>query len=101
MVSVNYAEAVEYSGQNHKGYSGWRLPTLEEWMAIVDDTRKNPSLPSKNPFKRVPTSLGYWSKTKYRHFGPEYQYQVSLYHGRKGYLKKDELGHAWPVRYAK
>ena len=101
LVSVKYDEAVEYCKQEHQGYAGWRLPTLEEWLAVVDPSKKDPALPPGHPFKRVPTRLGYWSKTQYRHFGPEYQYQVSLYYGKKGYLKKNDYGHAWPVRYAR
>jgi hypothetical protein len=44
------------------GRKGWRLPTLEELMSLVDPTQSSPALPSGNPF--VITQLGpFWTST--------------------------------------
>ena len=99
-VALKYEDAVEYcENLKFKGYEGWRLPTLQEWKAIMDKTRKNPSLPPGNPFVNIPTQTGYWSKTKHK-FGPLYVWQVTLWYGKAGHLSKKKYGNVWPVRYA-
>ncbi len=98
-VALNYEDAVKYC-QNLKfaGHEGWRLPTLSEWMGIIDKTRKNPSLPPGHPFVNIPTQVGYWSKTRHK-FGPLYVWQVSLWYGKAAHLDKRKNANVWPVRY--
>ncbi|MCD6296546.1 MAG: DUF1566 domain-containing protein [Deltaproteobacteria bacterium] len=99
-VAVKYDDAIEYCEKlKLKDYEGWRLPTVQEWRAIMDKTRKNPSLPPGHPFVNIPTQTGYWSKTKHK-FGPLYVWQVTLWYGKAGYLSKRKYGNVWPVRYA-
>ncbi len=99
-VALKYEDAVEYcENLKFKDYEGWRLPTVQEWKAIMDKTRKNPSLPPGHPFVNVPTQTGYWSKTKHK-FGPLYVWQVTLWYGKAGHLSKKKYGNVWPVRYA-
>jgi hypothetical protein len=99
-VALKYEDAVEYcENLKYKDYEGWRLPTKQEWLAIMDKTRQNPSLPPGHPFVNIPTQTGYWSKTKHR-FGPLYVWQVTLWYGKAGHLSKRKYGNVWPVRYA-
>ena len=83
----------------YKGYTGWRLPTADEWKKLIDAKQKNPSLPPGHPFSSVLTHTGYWSKTKHR-LGPLYVYQVNMWNGKLAHqnIKKNAL--VWPVRYA-
>ncbi|MCD4716693.1 MAG: DUF1566 domain-containing protein [Desulfobacterales bacterium] len=99
-VALKYEDAVEYcENLKTKGYEEWRLPTVQEWRAIMDKTQKNPSLPPGHPFVNIPTQTGYWSKTRHK-FGPLYVWQVTLWYGKAGHLSKKKYGNVWPVRYA-
>jgi hypothetical protein len=41
---------------------GWRLPTVEELLSLVDQTQSSPALPNGHPFNDV-TTHGYWTAT--------------------------------------
>jgi len=98
-IAVKWEEAVEFCrSTKHKGFAGWRLPTVEEWREIIDKSRENPSLPPGHPFKKVLTHMGYWSKSKHR-LGSKYVYMTSLWNGKTGYQKKVRNALVWPVRY--
>ncbi|MDB4444065.1 DUF1566 domain-containing protein, partial [bacterium] len=100
-VAEKWEKAKEYCRNlEHKGYKGWRLPTLDEWKRLIDKTRKNPALPPGHPFSNVVTHYGYWSKTRHT-FGPLYVFQANLWQGKTGYQSKKKNAHVWPVRYAK
>ena len=43
------------------GRKGWRLPTPEELLSLVDPTQSNPALPPGHPFQQV--LIFYWSAT--------------------------------------
>lgn len=99
-IAVSWNDAVEFCRTlDIKGYSGWRLPTIEELRVLVDSKKQNPALPAGHPFTNVLTHVGYWSKTRHK-FGPQYVYQMNLWYGKDGYIKKDENSIVWPVRYA-
>ncbi|MEW6672883.1 MAG: DUF1566 domain-containing protein [Thermodesulfobacteriota bacterium] len=99
-IAVTWDEANEFCRTlDFKGHSGWRLPTIEELRALVDTKKQNPALPPGHPFTNVLTHVGYWSKTKHK-FGPQYVYQMNMWYGKDGYLKKEENSIVWPVRYA-
>ncbi len=46
---------------------GWRLPTKEELIILLDTSRSAPTLPDGHPFKNVPSygSTSYWTSTTY------------------------------------
>ncbi len=44
------------------GRGGWRLPTVEEYMSLVDRTQGPPTLPAGHPFLNVQSDW-YWSAT--------------------------------------
>jgi hypothetical protein len=95
-----WAEATMYCRSLVVGRNkGWRLPTLEEWNALVDQAQENPALPLEHPFSDVHTHMAYWSKTKHP-FGPLYVYQMDLWNGQSRYASKKKNGNIWPVRYA-
>jgi hypothetical protein len=43
---------------------GWRLPTVQEIVSLVDPTRDAPSLPAGHPFSNVQPDF-YWSATTF------------------------------------
>jgi hypothetical protein len=47
--------------KNVGGRKGWRLPSINELMSLVDPSASNPSLPAGHPFTVL--SAGYWSAT--------------------------------------
>ena len=47
----------------HANHKGWRLPTFEELLSLVDPTQTNPTLPVQHPFLNVQTDYFYWSST--------------------------------------
>jgi len=98
---VNYEDAVEYCrALKISNYAGWRLPTLSEWMKVVDKSKTNPSLPLGHPFTEVVTDVRYWSETRHK-FGPLYFYQVNLSNGKVSGRHKNKPAIVWPVRGAK
>jgi hypothetical protein len=99
-IAVTWEDAVEYC-RNLKleGHTGWRLPTIDEFKKLGDKKQQNPALPPGNPFSNVLTHVTYWSKSKHK-FGPQYVYNMSMWYGKVGYLKKSENGIVWAVRYA-
>jgi len=57
-----YNQSVHCINLNTGGRTGWRLPTIQELLSLVDRSQANPSLPSGHPFSNVGSS-GYWSAT--------------------------------------
>jgi hypothetical protein len=99
-IPENYENAVQYCQTLNIGsFCCWRLPTIEEWKQIIDNSQQNPALPKGHPFESIHTSIGYWSKTPHR-FGPKYMYQMKLWYGKSGYMNKSQRALVWPVRYA-
>jgi len=64
-VSVGPTVYLEAAGQcwdsGTGGRTGWRLPTPEELMSLVDRTQSNPALPAGHPFQNVLMNPVYWS----------------------------------------
>ena len=46
---------------NTGGRTGWRLPTIQELLSLVDRSQSNPALPSGHPFNVQ--SSNYWAST--------------------------------------
>lgn len=96
--AITWQEAGAFcSGLKYAGYTDWRLPTKEEFAAIVDPANQSPALPLKSPFENVVTFLDYWTQNDHTH-GPGYAWAVNLYYGNKKFLNKRKYAFAWPVR---
>ena len=62
-VEKKWHEATIYCYQKVIGNrKGWRLPTVEELLSLVDVTQSAPALPVGHPFNNVGT-YGYWTAT--------------------------------------
>ena len=67
-VPRTWVEASRFCVQHTVGAGtrlGWRLPSVQELLTLMDPTRNPPSLPEGNPFTNVQTDF-YWSSTTFR-----------------------------------
>ena len=71
--SVPWEEAIKFC-QNVKigGQKGWRCPTKDELISILDTSQSNPALPEGHPFKKANVykygaqgQIDYWTSTEY------------------------------------
>jgi hypothetical protein len=65
--AVKFCQNVEIDGQK-----GWRLPTRDELITLLDTSRSVPALPEGHPFTKMREfeyggqgRLGYWTGTEY------------------------------------
>lgn len=60
-----YTGASQCDSELHGGRGGWRLPTIQELLSLVDATQQAPALPPGNPFSNL--QLGqtsyYWTNS--------------------------------------
>jgi hypothetical protein len=75
---------------------GWRLPTAEELLSLVDPSESNPALPSGHPFSNVQQG-GYWSATTSEFLATD-AIDVVVYNGAVGNVTKDGIASVWCVR---
>ena len=62
--TYTWNDAVSYcNGLSYAGYSDWRLPTPQELLTIVDNSKQYPAI-DETYFPNTPAYLGYfWSST--------------------------------------
>ncbi|MEK8017614.1 MAG: DUF1566 domain-containing protein, partial [Candidatus Parabeggiatoa sp.] len=110
----NWEKAMQSAAQLADGQCGlsdgskpsdWRLPTIEEWEAMIDKNYERPALSNAegtdqwkegDAFSSVQTSL-YWSSTTDASFTGS-AWIVSLSYGFVGYSDKVGNNDVWPVR---
>lgn len=79
---------------------GWRLPTIEELLSLVDPTQTNPALPSGHPFAKPtnPSNRVYWASTTAVHKTTEARC-MQIYNGNPLYYPKSSANYSvWCVR---
>jgi hypothetical protein len=80
---------------------GWRLPTKEEMITILDTSRSHPALPDGHPFENVktgatPEEVSYWTGTTYEG-NSNSAYYIAIHVGRvTDELKLFDM-RIWPV----
>lgn len=85
--------------KNVGGRKGWRLPTLDELMTLIDMTQTSPRLPAGHPFG-LPQPSGwqsFWTNTKV-YFDGNRIWEVDLLTGNAVDTTTINLGQAWLVR---
>jgi hypothetical protein len=77
---------------------GWRLPTKEELITILDNSRSHPPLPDGHPFKNVArvSPAGYWTGTTYEGNSNNAYYISTSYGAVRDELKLFDV-RIWPV----
>lgn len=88
------------------GHDDWRLPTIDEWLTILDPNQQFPALVEPNPFRNMITHVPYWSNTEYS-YGLDFScntvcpleaYAVMLYSGNVNHQNKSDRGLVMAVR---
>lgn len=90
-IVYSYAKAVA-------GRKGWRLPTIEELLTLVDPTQSNPTLPVGHPFINVKVDYFYWSSTLGMSLPPTYAWGYNFGNADTSNVLKSELCYVWLVR---
>jgi hypothetical protein len=80
------------------GRKGWRLPTIEELLSLVDPSQMNPTLPPGHPFENVKTDYFYWSSTLGGSSLPTYAWGYKFGNGDTSNVLKTAKAYAWLVR---
>jgi hypothetical protein len=91
--AVKFCQNLEIGNQK-----GWRLPTKEELITILDTSQSHPALPDGHPFKNVASvpPTGYWTGTTYEG-NSNNAYLISLSVGRVSDDLKLFDVRIWPV----
>jgi len=63
--TVSGFTSIECNNKTVGNRRGWRLPTIQELMSLIDPTQLSPALPTGNPFQIQNVSVGYWSATNF------------------------------------
>jgi hypothetical protein len=92
---LTYAKAEEFVAElNREEWNDWRLPTREELLTLVDDTKYNPAI---NPiFKCEPA--GYWTSTPYAYYPTDYAWVVGFSGGVTYGYDRYNINYVRPVR---
>jgi len=94
-----WQEAVKFCQDLEIGTrKGWRLPTKEELITILDTSRSDPALPDGHPFENYggANKASYWTGTTYEG-NSNSAYSIYLHYGRfNDDLKLFDL-RIWPV----
>ena len=77
---------------------GWRLPTVEELLSLVDPTQSNPTLSVGHPFINVKTDDFYWSSTLGSSSLPTYAWGYNFGNGDTSNCLKSAKLYTWLVR---
>ena len=81
------------------GRMGWRLPTIEELLSLVDPTQSNPTLPVGHPFNNVQININYyWSSTLGMSFLPTCAWGYNFGNGVTANVPKITPCYVWLVR---
>ncbi len=82
---------------NAGGRTGWRLPTIQELMSLVDrSVSPGPTLPAGHPFSNVQSSL-YWSASTSAG-NTSFAWEVGFYGGGVGTADRSLSFFVWCVR---
>ena len=104
--AVTWWQAVDKCNNfNQGGHNNWRLPSIEEWLSLIDIRNQNPALIEPNPFQNVISHMPYWSNSEFiygteKRFNQEssFTYTVILYSGKVNHQNKKDRAFVMPVR---
>ena len=97
---LDWLEAQDLCNMLSKGgRMGWRLPTLQEWTSLLEQTQPSPALPAGHPFSLSPAQEDglYWSATASAGSNGQ-AWLVNLNNGNVSRHDKNDSGSAWCVR---
>jgi hypothetical protein len=96
--AVTWFEAMEKCKVFRLGnYANWRLPTIAEWVGLIDSNQKNPAIIEPNPFVNIITHMPYWTQSM-TSYSQAHIYTILLYSGSIQKQNKNDLAFIMPVR---
>lgn len=100
----NWQEAIQYCyGKTIGGRKGWRLPTVEELLSLIDPSQSGPALPAGHPFIGV-SSYDYLTATTAvlnNAMQTDIVVTVGIGNGHWDHENKAQGGFVWCVRGGK
>jgi hypothetical protein len=91
--------AIVYAFTKAKGgRKGWRLPTIEELLTLVDPAHANPTLPAGHPFLNIRLDDFYSSSTLGMTSPPTYAWGYRFGNGDTSNCLKTTAYYVWLVR---
>jgi hypothetical protein len=92
---LTYAQAEEFVAElNKEQYPDWRIPTREELLTLVDDTKHDPAI---DPIFKC-ESAGYWTSTPYANYPDNIAGVVGFSNGYVYGFSRGSSGYVRPVR---
>jgi hypothetical protein len=76
---------------------GWRIPSIEELLSLIDNTQQYPALPNGHPFINVESGAYYWSSTTAQGDATK-AFAVAIDNGGAVIYDKSVYLKTWPVR---
>jgi len=96
---ASWNAAIVYSYTKVVGHrKGWRLPTIEELLSLVDPAKNNPTLPTGHPFVNIQTDYFYWSCTLGMSNLPSDAWGYNFGNGDTSNVAKTAPVYVWLVR---
>jgi len=95
-----FASVLKCMNANIGTRKGWRLPTVQELMSLIDQTQTSPALPIGHPFSNVQSAAlaAYWTATADAG-DPSRAYTVAFFQGNLfSNSLKSSNAYAWCVR---
>ena len=81
---MHWPSACAYcSGKEVGGRKGWRTPTIEELLTLIDTNESNPALPRGHPFTNLQSAF-YCSSSSAVGY-PDIQYGVNFRYGKQSH----------------
>ncbi|MBF0336845.1 MAG: DUF1566 domain-containing protein [Nitrospirae bacterium] len=97
---LSYDGSIEFikklNKQNYAGFSDWRLPSVHEFINLMDYSRYKPALPGVHPFIDVQVTE-YWTSTHCAHHHDNV-WTVSVNHGNVSLRERTISANIWIVR---
>jgi len=92
------AAIVQAYAKTVAGRKGWRIPTIEELLSLVDPARTNPTLPANHPFLNVKLDDFYWSCTLGMSSLPTFAWGYNFGNADTSNVLKTSPEYVWLVR---
>lgn len=92
---LTWDSANEFVERLSIGHRRWHIPSLREFLTLIDYDHASPALPSGHPFL-IAKNFYYWSSTGYVE-NPRQAWAINLFGGSVNIFCKEFTFAVWPV----